>query len=151
MTIQTGTPWLDLAASTIRGFEGCVLTAYPDPVSGGDPWTVGDGCTGDGIGPGTVWTQDQADTALITRLNVLGGQIDAAVTVPLNDEQKAALLSLAWNIGIGNFRGSTLLRVLNTGDYAGAAAHILDWNKAGGRVVQGLVNRRAAEQSLFNS
>ena len=72
-----------------------------------------------------------------------------AVLVPLNDNQLAACTSLAYNIGLAAFRGSTLLRKLNDGDYQGAADQFPVWNKAGGRVVQGLVNRRAAERDLF--
>ncbi len=72
-----------------------------------------------------------------------------SVTVPLNQNQFDALVSLTYNIGSGAFNNSTLLKKLNKGDYQGAADQFLVWNKAGGKVMKGLVRRREAEQALF--
>lgn len=73
----------------------------------------------------------------------------ALVNVPLTANQCVALISLAFNIGAGAFKRSAVLAELNAGNYRGAADAIEHWNKAGGKVVQGLVNRRAAERALF--
>ncbi|KQD16250.1 lysozyme [Acinetobacter baumannii] len=69
--------------------------------------------------------------------------------MPLTQNQFDALVSLAYNIGSGAFKGSTLLKLLNKGDYKGAADQFLVWNKAGGKVMKGLVRRREAERALF--
>ena len=141
--------WLDIAIEEIKRHEGCKLTAYPDPGTGGDPWTIGYGATGPDIHPGVVWSQEQADTDLSNRLHTLGDRIDAVVHVEINDNQKAALCSFAYNVGMGNLKSSTLLKKLNEGDYDGAAEQFKEWNKAAGHVLQGLVTRRQAESELF--
>jgi lysozyme len=112
-------------------------------------WTVGYGATGPGIGPGTTWTEEQAETNLRDRFVKLGARIDALVLVHLEPHQMAALALLADNIGIEAFRKSTLLWLLNSGDYKGAAAQFARWNRGGGRVLPGLVKRRADERALF--
>ncbi len=143
--------WLDLCTSLTERSEGCVLTAYPDPGSGGEPWTIGYGATGPGITQGTVWTQDQATADLRKRLTALGAQIDAIVHVALTPGQKAALVDFAYNLGLHALQESTLLRLLNRGNYVGAADQFGLWVYASGRVMPGLVTRRAAERSLFLS
>ena len=75
--------------------------------------------------------------------------VNSAVTVPINQNQFDALVSLAYNIGTGAFKESTLLKKLNLGDYKAAAAQFAVWNRGGGKVMQGLVNRRAVERKLF--
>jgi lysozyme len=75
--------------------------------------------------------------------------VRSSVTVPLTQDQFDALVSFTYNVGAGAFEGSTLLRLLNAGDYAGARAQFAVWDKAGGQVVPGLVRRRAAEAALF--
>lgn len=138
------------AVAIIKEFEGCKLTAYPDPGSGGDPWTIGWGATGEGIHKGVTWTQAQADTRLMADVtkfsNTVNGLIGDGATT---DEQRAAMISLAYNIGKGNFTSSTLLRKHKAGDYAGAAAEFSRWNKAAGKVMAGLTRRRAAEAALY--
>jgi lysozyme len=142
--------WSDIAVNLIKAFEGCRLTAYPDPVSGGAPWTVGWGSTGPNIGPGVVWTQQQADDDLSARVQAIGAQIDNLVSITMTDNQKAALCSFVYNLGLHALQESTLLRLLNQGDVAGAAAQFPRWDMAGASVVQGLLNRRLAEQAVFN-
>ena len=78
------------------------------------------------------------------------GAVREAVRVPLTQNQFDALVSFAYNIGAPGFRGSSTLQRLNQGDHAGAAAAMAMWNKSGGKVVQGLVNRRADEITLFS-
>lgn len=153
---------IERAIADIKVHEGLRLKAYPDPATGGAPWTIGYGATGSGIRPGAVWTQERAEADLSWRVETIAAQIDEAVTVPLTVNQRVALICLVYNIGIGRiddpdtpenegsgFLGSTLLRKLNAEDYAGAADQFLRWNRAGGRVMRGLTNRRTAERELF--
>jgi len=135
---------VDRALPLIREFEGCRLTAYQCPA---DVWTIGWGATGDGIGPGVVWTQEQADARLMTdarRFAVAVMRIFPGATV----NQHAALTSWAFNVGIGAVERSTAARRWAAGDRA-IAGELPRWNKAGGQVLPGLVRRRGAEQSLF--
>jgi len=142
--------WQQVAWKLITAWEGCKLHAYPDPATGRKPWNIGYGATGRDIGPNTVWTQAQADADLQDRIDNLGQWIDN-FGVPLTGNQKGALVSLAYNIGIGNLGTSTLLKCLRRGDIAGASSQFLVWNKAAGKVMQGLVNRRKAEKTIFDS
>ena len=141
--------WLDMAIDLAKQFEGCSLKAYPDPVYGWRRATIGYGATGPSICMNTAWTQAQADTDLEYRMTGIGAHIDSVVTVSISDEQKAALCDLAYNIGPDAFDRSTLLAMLNAEHDQGAADQFLVWNKADGRVLPGLVKRRAAERALF--
>jgi lysozyme len=141
--------WCEYAEKQIKGYEGCELHAYPDPATGGAPWTIGYGATGPGITKGTVWTQEQADMDLRARVVSLGAFVDSIVKIVITDEQKAALISFAYNVGKGALKGSTLLRKLNAGDVEGAANEFLRWNKAAGKVMAGLTKRRDGERALF--
>lgn len=128
--------------------EGCVLTAYPDPGSGGDPWTIGMGSTR-GVRKGMTITRAEAQARLVVDMTEAGNAVTRWVEVPLNQNQFDALCDFVFNLGEGNFRGSTLLKKLNAKDYTGAAAEFPRWNKASGKVMPGLVTRRAAERALF--
>lgn len=141
--------WIDMAVSLARQFEGCSLGAYPDPGYGWARPTIGYGATGPGIRQGTVWTQAQADADLHARMSGIGVHIDSLVAVQVSDEQKAALCDLAYNIGVGAFGESTLLRLLNGNDVQGAADQFPLWDKSNGVVLDGLVRRRQAERALF--
>lgn len=143
--------WLPQCIALTKKFEGCQLTAYPDPGTGCDPWTVGYGATGPGIVQGTVWTQQHAEIDLLNRLTDFGAQVDELVTAAINGNQKAALTDFAYNVGASNFRSSTLLRLINVGNFAAAADQFARWNLADGKVMPGLVARRAAERALFVS
>jgi lysozyme len=137
------------AIRLIKQWEGCKLTAYPDPGSkDGTPWTIGYGHTA-GVHKGMTITQAQADAFLLQDLNRVGDQIAPLVKVPLNDNQYAALVSFVFNIGAGAFRTSTLLKKLNKGDYAAVPSELARWNKNDGKVMPGLVNRRAQEAALW--
>lgn len=133
----------------IQEFEGCKLTAYPDPGTGGDPWTIGWGATGPGIKRGVVWTQKQADERLLADLIRFEDAVNKYTGRVTTQPQFDAMVSFAFNVGTEAFRTSTLLRKHNEGDYAGAAEQFARWNKAGGRVLAGLTRRRAAEAALY--
>ncbi|GHH56087.1 lysozyme [[Pseudomonas] boreopolis] len=137
------------AISLIKKWEGCRLGAYPDPATGGEPWTIGYGATGPGIAKGVRWTQAQADERLAQDVTRFLRGVQSAVKRPATDAQLGAMTSLAYNIGAKAFTGSTLLRKFNAGDVAGAAAEFVRWNRAGGRVMKGLTNRRLDEQKVF--
>jgi len=100
--------------------------------------------------PGGI-TLQQADALLRGDVLDTCRDVESLVEVPLTDNQFAALVSFTFNLGLGNLAKSTLLRKLNDGDFAGAAAEFPRWNKAGGKVLEGLVKRRAAESELFST
>ena len=135
----------------IRRFEGCRLEAYPDPATGGAPWTIGYGATGPGIEPGVVWTQEEAEARLVEDVQRFADAVERALTVDVSDNEFAAMVSLAFNIGAAAFRKSTLLRLVNDGHFDEAAKQFERWNRAGGRVMAGLTRRRQAERALFET
>jgi lysozyme len=143
------TDWLELCEPLVKRFEGCRLAAYQDAVG---VWTIGWGSTGPGVCEGVTWTQAQADDDLSRRLRFeFGPGVLKALHRPHTPAQLAAMVSLAYNIGIKAFSGSTLVRLFNLGDNTGAESQFARWNKAGSKILQGLVNRRAAEAALFAS
>lgn len=134
----------------IKQFEGCKLAAYPDPGTGGDPWTIGWGATGPGIQKGLVWTQQQADQRLLDDVARFAIQVSRGLNgAPTTQSQFDALVSFHYNTG--SLLSSTLFRKHKAGDYAGAAAEFPKWIHGGGRVLPGLVARRAAEAALYRS
>ncbi|MEB0362125.1 lysozyme [Citrobacter freundii] len=139
----------------IKDFEGCSLTAYPDPGTGGAPWTIGYGWThpvdGKPIKPGMTIKQETADRLLKTGLVSYENDVLKMAKVKLTQGQFDALVSFAYNVGSRALSTSTLLRKLNNGDVNGAADEFLRWNKAGGKVLNGLTRRREAERALFLS
>lgn len=138
------------AREIIKRHEGLRLKAYPDPASGGDPWTIGYGSTRN-VHKGMVITLEEAEHRLDDDMAEAYACVDHAVTVPLDYRQRDALCSFVFNVGCGAFRKSTLLKLLNSGDYLGAGAQFPRWNKAAGKVMPGLVKRRGAERALFLS
>ncbi|MES2950298.1 MAG: lysozyme [Pseudomonadota bacterium] len=131
-------------------FEQCRLKAYPDPATGGDPWTIGWGDVSPDVKPGLIITQDEADARFAKRLTrEFEPGVSAALTRMPSQAQFDGMVCLAYNIGLGNFKNSTLVRKFNAGDDAGAAEQFLVWNKAAGKVMLGLRRRRAAERALF--
>lgn len=144
---------MNIAAELIKNCEGCSLQAYPDPATKGDPWTIGWGCTGRStmFGPiheGTVWTQEQCDAELEHRLYAISKVIESACP-NANANQLAAMASLAWNIGTHAFLESEVCKKMAAGDVQGAASAFLNWTHAGGKIMDGLVNRRKAERAVF--
>ena len=130
----------------IKEFEQCRLVAYkPTP---DDVWTCGYGST-DGVTETTVWTAEEADAALERDVADAEECVEKHVTALLNENEFSALVSLAFNIGCHAFGGSTLVRMLNEGDFDGAEAQFKRWNKQAGRELAGLTRRREAERELF--
>ena len=130
----------------IKEFEGLSLTAYKD-VAG--VWTIGYGHTKTAK-EGMRITNAGADLLLRSDLEWVEGVINNSVRVPLNQNEYDALASLIYNIGGSAFKRSTLLLKLNNGaDRVDVANEFLRWNKAGGKVVKGLTNRRERERQLF--
>ena len=137
----------------IKEFEGLRTRAYQDSVG---VWTIGYGTTAAadvGIVPreGMTITEAEAEEFLLRFVNRIEERVRPHITQPISDNEMGAFVSLAYNIGIPGFLGSTALRKFNEGDKAGAADAILMWNKAGGRVLGGLERRRWAERAHFLS
>lgn len=135
----------------IKQYEGCKLTAYQDIVG---IWTIGYGTTamaGLGIEPakGMTITHERAEDLLRQGVDKFANTVDAMITTKVNQNQRGACVALAYNVGSTAFAKSTVLRELNAGHFDKAAAAFRMWNKAGGEVIQGLVNRREAEIKLF--
>lgn len=141
--------WRDYCLPLIKQWEKCRLQAYPDPATGDEPWTIGWGSTGPDIGPNTVWTQEQADADLAQRLDHINATVTQAVRVRLSQQQRAALVSLAYNIGTGAWLQSTMLKAINDSDYNRACGQFGVWILANRRIMIGLIRRRAAEAELF--
>ena len=131
-----------------EGFESCRLTAYQD-VKG--IWTIGFGHVGPEVVEGLTWTQDQADSQLVLDLTKAEHAVNTLVTVPLTQGQYDALVDFCYNCGIGAFSGSTMLRLLNAGQFDDAANEFQKWSHASGVVVAGLLRRRVAEEDEFTN
>jgi GH24 family phage-related lysozyme (muramidase) len=142
----------DKGIALIKEFEGCKLTAYQDSVG---VWTIGYGWTqpvdGKPIRAGMTIKQETAERLLKTGLVSYESDVSRLVKVGMTQGQFDALVSFTYNLGARSLSTSTLLRKLNAGDYAGAAAEFLSWNKAGGKALKGLTRRREAERTLFLS
>jgi len=159
----------DATVELIKSFEGIPdgdpstvnLDPYLDPIG---IWTIGWGhaishgndflrgpanrALAKSLFPGGI-TLEQAEALLRSDLMDTGKDVLALVAVDLTDNQYGALVSFTFNLGLGNLRKSTLLRLLNSGDYDGASDEFLKWNRAGGKVMNGLTRRRTAERDLF--
>lgn len=140
-------------------YEGCELVAYPDPGSkDGHPWTIGWGHTGPEVVPGLRWTQEKADATFTVDCGSFERDVISLVKVPLTQGQFDALVLFAMNCGsdidadsIAEGLGdSTLLRLLNEGDYDGARAQFAKWVNNDGKKMKGLVRRRASEVGLWD-
>jgi lysozyme len=137
---------IEKAKTLIKGFESLQLKAYICP---GGQVTIGYGHAGPPYKMGDTITVAQAEALLESDMARFVDGVDQLVKVPLTDGQAAALASLMFNIGVGSFERSTLLRLLNGLDYEGAAAQFPRWNKSKGKVLDGLTNRREAEKLVF--
>lgn len=142
------------AKHLIAGEEGLRLTVYKDT---GGVWTVGYGHVvkpSDGLYPYTskrIITQAEADAFFAADTATATNAVKQHVRVPISENQHAALVSLAFNIGGTALKNSTLVRKLNAGDIRGAADEFLKWVNDNGVRVAGLVNRRQRERALFLS
>ncbi|MCK9386077.1 MAG: lysozyme [Nevskia sp.] len=150
------------AKDIIKKRESLRLVAYPDPGPSGLPWTIAWGHTR-GVRKGDTCTAEQAEAWLDEDMAEAYAIVDRAVTVPLTTPQRDALCSFAYNLGPGaknvkdgfvtlkNGKPSTMLRLLNAGNYSAAAGQFDLWVKAGGVALRGLKLRRAEEKALFLS
>ena len=131
----------------VKRFEGCKLKAYLCPAK---VPTIGYGATGPDIHLGLVWTQAQADARFDADLALFAAKVERILNgAKTTQAQFDALCSFAYNLGVGNLGTSTLLKKHKAGDYAGAQAEFAKWNRAGGKVLDGLTTRRAAEAALY--
>ena len=143
----------DAALDLIKEFEGLRLDAYLDPVG---IVTIGYGYTneagfGPGVSMGDTWTAQQAEDMLREGVHRFANNIQPHFTIKPNPDQFGAFVSLAYNIGWQSFVKSTALKRWNAGDVEGAAEAVTWWNKAGGKVLRGLVRRREAEAALISA
>tara|TARA_R110000868_G_scaffold344592_1_gene605634 strand:+ start:90 stop:551 length:462 start_codon:yes stop_codon:yes gene_type:complete len=143
----------------IQEYEDCSLTAYPDPKTGGAPWTIGWGTTGPGIGPGLVWTQEECDRRFAEHLEQFERDVMSLVSSPMTQGQFDALVSFAYNCGSDidadtkaeGLGDSTLLKKFNARDLDGTEIEWMKWVSPGSNVENGLRRRRKAELVLFKS
>lgn len=146
-------PVPDCAVRCVAKHEGLVLKAYPDPATGGDPWTIGYGHTGPDVKPGKSITKAEALGLLRSDMQIavrkLYGVLKAPVIDGLTDEQYGALLSFAFNVGAK--ASWTLWKHINAGKLDLVPAEIMRFTRANGKVMKGLVNRRAAEVQLWST
>lgn len=131
------------------GKDGLVY-AYADPALGWKVPTIGWGSTGKDVQKGTVWTLSQCENRLVKHVEEMAEDVLAALgSAKTNQNQFDAFVDFTYNLGIGNFKSSTLLKLHKAGDYKGAAEQFVRWNKAGGKVLGGLTKRRLAEKELY--
>lgn len=141
---------ISIAAKLVAEFEGFRDAPYLCPAN---VWTIGYGTTRIQGHPVTAHTpqitEAQAEALLHDDLAQSARDVDRLCRMPITANQRAALVSFVYNLGAGALGQSTLLRILKSGDYAGAAAQFDAWVMAGGKKLNGLVRRRAAEKALF--
>lgn len=130
----------------IKSFEGLELTAYRDAVG---VLTIGYGSTGPHVKPGMKITEQEAEALLRKDLARFESAVDKLTGGNATQDQFDAMVSLAFNVGETNLAKSTLLKLHNAGDYVAAADQFARWNRAGGKVLNGLTRRRAAEANLY--
>lgn len=135
----------DEGLSLIKHFEGCELKAYR---CAANVLTIGYGST-KGVTEDMEITQEGAEELLQEEMHEYEGYINDMVKVPLEQHQFDAMVSWVFNLGSGNLSSSTLLKKLNNSEYDEVPEQIKRWNKAGGKVLEGLVRRREAEALLF--
>ena len=135
----------DEGVALIKHFEGCYLNAYLCPAG---VWTIGYGHT-KGVKEGDVIDQEVAEALLIEDLEEFEGYVDKLVEIGLKQNEFDALVSWTFNLGPKNLEESTLLNRVNYGPLSDVPTQIKRWNRAGGKVLAGLVKRRAAEAALW--
>ncbi len=131
-----------------ESFEGIRLAAYPDPASGGDPWTIGYGHT-KGVKRGDICTPAQAVAWLIEDAQWAQDEVNQLVTHDIDQDENNSLVDFVFNLGAGKFASSTLLKDINAGNFEAAANEFEKWDMAAGKVMAGLLRRRLAEKALF--
>ncbi len=136
-----------MAVALIGGFEGLRQNAYPDPATGGPPWTVCYGETLD-VHKGDFHTIAECKAMLVQSLEKYANGIEACVVVPLPDDRFVALTSFAYNVGVSAACGSSVIRLINQNRTREGCDALTRWNKAAGIVFPGLTKRRAKEREL---
>lgn len=132
----------------IKRFEGLRLSAYPDPGTNGKPWSIGYGHTLD-VERGDVITLAKAEEFLRQDCERFEDGVESLVKVPIAQHEFDALVAFSFNVGLGNLKASTLLRLLNAGERVKAAEQFLRWDHANGKSLLGLKLRRQAEMAMF--
>lgn len=135
------------AVALVAQFEGTRYVAYPDPATRGAPWTICKGHTRN-VKEGDTATRKQCDDWLREDLDEANDAINRCISVPLNDNQRAALMSAVMNAGPSLVCGSSLQRKANAGDLMSMCGELSRWIYADGRVLPGLVRRRSEERAL---
>lgn len=149
---------MDISArgeALIKSFEGCAkkrpdgkFEAYPDPGTGGDPWTIGWGSTGPGIRKGVIWTQAECDARFTKHIQSFVADVTKAIgDTPTTQAQFDAMVSFHYNTG-AIFKAS-LTKLHRARQYDAAAREFGKWVNAGGKPMPGLVRRRAAERAMY--
>lgn len=137
----------------IKESESCVLKAYRTKLKGGkleEGWTIGWGHHGPDVKEGDTITQEEADQLLMSDYANTMEQVNKVLgDAKVNPNMLCALVSLVFNIGVGDFKSSTLLKKIKAKDYVGAALEFNKWRRAGGDILPGLEKRRMKEQALF--
>ena len=132
----------------IQSSESFSNVAYPDPGTGGNPWTIAWGHTHE-VKKGDTCTQAQGDQWFEGDLEFFENEVSSLVQVPLNDNEFSALVSLAYNLKPSAFRQSSVIKYVNAGAFAKVPAALMDYDHSAGRVMPGLVKRRRAEGELW--
>ena len=132
----------------IRHYEACRLKAYLCPAG---KWTIGVGHTGPEVHQGQTITEEQAMVLLHKDLAWAEAGVSKAITVPLTDNQFAALVSFTFNVGVGALERSTLRKKLNAGEYDAVPGELMQWIRSNGKILNGLIARRQGEGELWRS
>lgn len=136
-----------LAVGLVTSAEGVRQVAYPDPATKGEPWTVCMGHTG-GVKPGDRYSLDECKAMLVRDLESYATGIERCVTAPLPDPRYVALVSFAYNIGVGGACKSSVVRLINAGETKAGCDALMRYNRAAGIVFPGLTRRRAKEREM---
>lgn len=138
----------DILTKLIRESEGCELKAYRCPAG---IWTIGYGVTGERIYRGLIWTQEKAESKLleIADLVLKSATLTSPVLLNGSPQRLAAIADFIFNLGIGSYRKSTLRKKVDVEDWKAAQTEIVKWVRGGGKVLPGLVKRRAKEADLL--
>lgn len=142
-----------VAYDLIKKFEGCSLKAYPDPATGGTPWTIGYGSTMDKNGKpfkkGDIITQSEAEALLVRDINKIQNELQKDTKLAkLSENAIDAIISLCYNVGIGSFKRSKCYKAIIENDLE-TVCRQWDWFKANGKFMKGLARRRIAELGEF--
>ena len=135
-----------MCASLVGGFEGLRQTAYPDPATQGEPWTV---CYGHTVGvlPDDHYSLAECKAMLVKDLEKYATGIERCVTVPMTDQREVGLVSFAYNVGVGAACNSSVVRLINEGETRAGCNALLKWNRAAGITFPGLTKRRERERA----